>query len=101
MGLINITDHTEKCYSNEDGELIHDILLSKLQNNEQVILSFKGINSATSSFINSALIQLLEDFSFDFIKKHLRFENTSGQINEIIKQRFEFEVKKRKELINV
>ncbi|MFD1206614.1 STAS-like domain-containing protein [Sporosarcina contaminans] len=92
--VINVLDHVERCYSNEDGKVILDVLKRALKSGETVVLSFKGVNSLTSSFTNTALIELMNTFGFEYIKNHLRFINTNKHINEMIRQRFEFESKR-------
>ncbi|MHC8516966.1 STAS-like domain-containing protein [Sporosarcina sp. ITBMC105] len=92
--VINVLDHVERCYSNEDGKVILDVLKVALRRGETVVLSFKGVNSLTSSFTNTALIELMNTFGFDYIKNHLRFINTNKYINDMIKERFEFESKR-------
>ncbi len=91
MVIIKVKDYTENCYSNDDGQKIFQAIKSLLDKNEKVEIDFNGINIASSSFINSAFIDLLEYFTFDFIKSHLNFQNTSQKINELIKKRFKFE----------
>lgn len=98
--VIKLVNHIERCYSNEDGKIIKDIITSHLRRNEQIIVSFEGIKGATSSFVNTAFIELLNEFDFEMIKRSLKFINTTKQINTMIKDRFSFEVKKRQNLIN-
>lgn len=101
MGLVKVLDQVGQCYSNEDGKIIFDIISDSLSKGEKVTLSFEGVDGVTSSFVNSALIDLLECFGFEFIKTHLSFVKTSRQINNIINQRFKFEVKKRNDLVTI
>ncbi len=97
--LLRIVDHVNQCYSNADGEVIKRILIQNLDIGERVIVSFEDIDSASSSFINSAFIELLEHYNFDYIKSHLGFANTTRTLNENIKRRFTFEVNNRKNLV--
>lgn len=97
--VIEILNHAERCYSNDDGKIIQDVIRNHFNNNESVTISFKNISGVTSSFVNTALIELLDDFDFNFIKKHLKFSNTTKQINDMIRDRFKFEVKKRNNLV--
>ena len=99
--VINILDYIERCYSNADGEVILALIKPKLAKGEQVTISFSGVDGVPSSFVNSAFIQLLEDFTFEEIRQNLRFINSTKQINQMIKSRFEFEVNERKKLISV
>ncbi|MCW2278770.1 STAS-like domain-containing protein [Heliophilum fasciatum] len=91
MVTINVLDHVDQCYSNQDGDIIYKQIHSAFQAGFQVVLSFSGISAVTSSFINSALIPLLNDFSFDYIKANLKIVNSNRQLNEMIVSRFQFE----------
>ena len=96
MVTIKILDYVSQAYNGDDGQVIHDILLQNMQEHTVVTLSFDGIDSVPSSFVNSALISLLDTFSFAHIKNVLRFSSTNQQINEIIKSRFLFEVERQR-----
>ncbi|PAE17307.1 hypothetical protein CHH91_04695 [Virgibacillus sp. 7505] len=100
MGFLKILDHVERCYSNEDGTVILNKLSEQLRRGENVELSFDKVDTVTSSFVNSALIELLEEYSFDQIKRNLKFVDTNSVINDMIKRRFFFEVKERKNLVH-
>lgn len=99
--VINVLDHVERCYSNDDGNVIFSLIKPSISAGTQVVVSFKGVSSVPSSFVNSAFIELLEHFTFDEIRANLRFVNSTRTINEMIKKRFDFEVNKRSELVNV
>ncbi|WP_121603769.1 STAS-like domain-containing protein [Virgibacillus sp. Bac332] len=99
--VIKISNHVERCYSNEEGKIIQDIIKPYLKNDEPLTLSFEGVSGVTSSFVNTAFIELLDEFNFDLIKKNIKFVHTTRQINKMIKDRYEFEVKKRNDLVLV
>jgi len=96
-----VSNIVDRCYSNLDGEKIYKQIKSYFDQGVKVVLSFKGIDSVTSSFVNSALIELLREFSFEYIKTNLIFKDTISQINDMIKRRFSFEVTERKKLLSV
>ncbi len=96
--VIRVSDFTDKCYTNRDGEIIFIKIKSHMDKNETANVSFKGIDAVTSSFVNSAFINLLEYYSFDYVKSHLTFSDTTRHINDLIKKRFIFEVEKRPEM---
>lgn len=95
MGLIRVLDHVERCYNANDGQIIHDVIQQQWHRGDSVTLSFDGVDSVPSSFVNVALISFLDDHEFDEIKRKLRFVNTSSQINEMIRSRFSFEAKRK------
>lgn len=97
MGLIRVLDHVERCYNASDGEVIHNVIAQKWRQGESVTLSFDGVDSVPSSFVNVALINFLDQYEFDEIKRKLRFTNTTSQINEMIRTRFAFESKRKSE----
>lgn len=98
--VIKIRNHVEHCYSNEEGKIIKDVISPYLRNEEKVKISFDGVRGVTSSFVNTAFIELMDEFEFESIKNTLQFIDTTSQINKMIKDRFSFEVKKRKDLVN-
>jgi hypothetical protein len=95
MDIIKIKNITERCYTNEDGTKVYNFILPFLKKGGDINVSFEGVDAVPSSFVNTAFIQLLNDFSFEDVKKHLTFSNTSRQINEIIKSRFTFEAARK------
>ena len=92
--VIIILEHVKTASTYEDGEIIYNLISSALSNGESVILSFKDITSVPSAFINSALIRLLENFNFEFIRSRLTIKDTTKHINELIKSRFKFVLSK-------
>lgn len=92
MGMIRVLEHVDQCYNGADGQVIHDVVLKALRHDPSVTLSFAGVDSVPSSFVNSALISLLRDLPFSAIKTKLRFADTNSQINQMIRSRFSFEV---------
>lgn len=95
MGTIRLLEYVPHCYNGDDGRVIRDLLTSYLKREEPVTVSFRGVQSVPSSFINVALISLLGSFSFDQIRRQLRFVDTTSQINEMIRTRFDFELNER------
>ncbi len=99
MGLIAVTDIVEECSSYESGVKVYEAVKAQLAMGEQVSLSFKGISSVSTSFVNAAFIDLLQDFDFETIKSRLRFVDTNRAINDGIKRRFTFEVDRIKRAV--
>jgi hypothetical protein len=93
--VIRALDLVRQCYSQDDGQKVFDVLLPRLKRGERIELSFDGVDTVPSSFINTALIHLLDVLPFETIKSSLRFVNTTRQINDMIKSRFDFEVNRR------
>lgn len=96
--VINVLDHVTHCYTQLDGQIISDLITSDLRGDGMTVVSFLGVYSVSSSFVNAAFISLLDDYSFDEIKSRLKFTDSTKQINEMIKKRFDFEVHKRPQM---
>lgn len=97
MVSIRVKDLVDQVYSNDDGMIIYNELKSQLANANKVNVSFDEIGALNSSFVNSAFIELLNDFDFQFIKKNVRFVDSTKQINDMIKSRFAFETNRLKQ----
>ncbi|MCD5029240.1 STAS-like domain-containing protein [Enterococcus asini] len=94
MVTIIVNQILSSCVTNDDGDVLYNEIKAAFGNGEKVRISFQGIFGLNSSFVNSAFIQLLEDYDFDFIKKHLMFTDSNKQINGLILSRFRFETEK-------
>lgn len=99
--VIVILDHIPHCYSNADGDVIHDLIVKGFSQSEEIVLSFQGVDGVSSSFVNSALIRLLDDYEYNDIKARLKIINSTKQINQMIKSRFIFEAELKKRMIKV
>ncbi|MBF0167276.1 MAG: STAS-like domain-containing protein [Alphaproteobacteria bacterium] len=83
--VVRVLDHVEHCYTNEDGKVIAAILRQGFSCQEKVTLSFEGVDSVPTSFVNTAFVDLLGDFTLDFVREHLAIVNSTRQINGLIK----------------
>lgn len=95
--VVKVQDHVSHCFSNEDGQTIYKQIKPLLLGENKVVVSFEGIDSVTSSFVNSAFIELLDSLGFSEIKERLSFTDSNEQINRTIKRRFKFETERRAE----
>ncbi len=77
---------------NEDATILCDLLKCKIDKEEKIEVSFKGIGCITCRFINTGLIALLDTISFLDIKKYVFIIDSNRQINSLINKRFKFEV---------
>ena len=93
--MIRIRDHVRTCSTYEDGAVIYQLIADELRAGRRVTLSFDGIKSIPSAFVNAALIKLVEEFDFDFIRSHLQIVESTRQINRLIKDRFYFATSER------
>jgi hypothetical protein len=62
-----------------------------LQAEQEVVISFKGIQTATSSFVKTAFVVLLKDMRFDDLKSRVRIIDSTRQINQMVRTRLERE----------
>lgn len=92
---IAIKDHIESASSYSDGEVIFRLLLDPICEGKGVVVDFSGITSVPSAFVNSAFIRLLEHVSFEQVRSTLTFINSTRQINELIRSRFDFVAKNK------
>jgi hypothetical protein len=89
--VIMVKDLVSGCHTNQDGEIIFKQIAPLIFKGREVTLSFKGITSVSSSFINCAFIPLLDRVSFDQVKNYLSIIDSNRTINELIIRRFKQE----------
>jgi len=91
--VIRITNHLRTWSTYADGEVIRRLIAEELRAGRIVTLSFSGIKSVPSAFVNAALIKLIEEFDFEDIRSRLKIVDSTRQINQLIKDRFHFATK--------
>jgi uncharacterized protein YdaL len=84
--VVNALDLVPHCYSSADGEVIARVLRDAFSKNERVTLSFVGVTDVPSSFVNAALVSLLDTYSFDWLKGHLSLVDATGQIADMVRR---------------
>lgn len=92
--VIRLKDHINRCVTGDEGDTIAKLIKDAFRNDESVNVSFESFIVASSSFVNSAFIALLDDYSMDYIRSKLTFSHSNGAINDLIKRRFAFEAQK-------
>lgn len=73
----------------DQGNIVNARLRAALKSGDKIVLSFAGVQTATSSFVNAAFVRLLNDWKFDELKGRLRIVDSTRQINQMIKTRLE------------
>jgi hypothetical protein len=89
--VILIKDIVRSADTGDQGEAVFLHLRQAMDTDSVVVISFEGIRTATSSFVNTAFIQLLSTFPLSEIKRRLRVINSTRQINDMVRTRLERE----------
>lgn len=95
---IRILDIVESASTYQDGEAVFQRLIDEIDLGHEVEVSFDGIGSVPSAFVNAAFLKLLETHSFEEIRALLKIRNSTRHINELVKSRFEFAASKNSKL---
>jgi hypothetical protein len=95
--VIKILDLAPSATTTEDGTAVYQALSAAIgaTRDSTIEVSFLGVSIATSSFVNTSFVPLLDLVSFDEIKKRVRIINSNRQINDMIKSRMEKEAAAR------
>jgi hypothetical protein len=89
MVTIQIRDLVAGANTADDGNAVFPHLRMAMANGAAFAVSFVGVQTATSSFVNTAFVPLLKHFSFGDIKRRMRVTDSTRQINQMIKMRLE------------
>ncbi|WP_353449631.1 STAS-like domain-containing protein [Sphingomonas aurantiaca] len=84
--VIRALDYVPRCYSAAEGFIIANILRKSLSTDEHVSLSFERVSDVPSTFVNSAIVSLLADYSEDWIKSHLSIVDVNTQIATMVQR---------------
>ena len=88
--VVRILDHVRSASTYEDGDVIYRLLIDDLTTGGEVTVSFAGVTSVPSAFINGAFVRLLETLPFDVVRSKLKILDSTRQINDLLRSRFEF-----------
>ena len=78
MVTIQIRDLVAGANNSDQGKALLPHLRSAMASGAPFVVSFANIQTATSSFVNSAFVPLLKDFSFGDIKVRMRVTNRNS-----------------------
>lgn len=90
MVVIRIRDHVARASSYEDGDVIFRLVSDNLHAGADVAVSFEGISSVPSAFVNAAFVRLLETMKFEDFRAKVRFKDSTRSINDLLRSRLEF-----------
>lgn len=93
MVLIYVKHLVDSADTADQGAAVFPRLRDGFDAGEDVILSFDGITTATSSFVNTALIPLLKSVPLASLKKRMKIIQSTRQINDMVKSRLEREAR--------
>lgn len=96
--VVKVIEHVATASSYDDGDVIFWLLLEPVLAGQKTEVDFSGITSVPSAFVNSAFVRLLEHVSFDQVRSSLTFVQSTRQINDLIRSRFEFVAQEREKL---
>lgn len=84
--VIRALDHVRQCYTAADGAIIRRAIAQQLAQGRSVRLSFDGVYDVPSSFVNGAIVELLDEFQADYIKSHLTIVDATRQIADMVRR---------------
>ncbi len=93
--MIRVLDIVPSADTTEQGLALLSHLLRGLHQDGDVTVSFRGLRTATPSFVNASFVELLRDYPLDEIKRRVKVIESTRLINEVIKERLFREAKLR------
>lgn len=74
------------CISADDGHRVHDEIASRLRGSEYVAVSFEGVETIISAFLNAAIGQLYGEFDESVIREFLEVVDMNPEDLELLKR---------------
>lgn len=91
---IRVLDIVEGATTADQGVKVFEVLKAALEKSDVVELSFDGVHTATSSFVNGCFVPILRNQGFQVFKHRVRVVKSNYQINEMIVRRLKRELDK-------
>lgn len=63
------------CGTSKEGDLLYQAILPALSNNEEIELDFEDVEIASSSFFNSVIVRIVEEFGEQFVESHVKYRS--------------------------
>jgi hypothetical protein len=73
---------------------VHAAIAAALAEREAVIVSFAGVDTVTTSFVNAAFVPFLETIGFEAFKRRVRIVDATRPTIDLIKHRMNFEARR-------
>jgi len=86
--VIYVKEFVTSCDTNSQGDQLRNKIINHLKKNTKVTVNFSGINNVTTSFINSALISLIDDYDLLTIKERVIIKKVNRQVGDLIRKSF-------------
>lgn len=83
-----IKDIVQDTYTNAAGFVLLTVLKDYFKRSQPVILSFKGATPPSSSFLNSSIGELLDQFGFAKFKSMIKFADLTPTQAQVLKNYF-------------
>ena len=83
-----IKNIVQDTYTNASGFALLATLQNSLRNDQQVILSFKDATPPSTSFLNSSIGELLEQYGFAKFKNLVKFVDLTATQAQVLKNYF-------------
>lgn len=84
--VVRICDLISGADTADQGRFVQQVIAAALNQEPKVVVSFKGIQTASSSFVHAAFVPLLASYSLDELKKRMDVVDSNRQINDMIKR---------------
>lgn len=89
--VITVRNVSRYADTNAQGDMLFRAMLDAFRVRESITVDFAGVQNATSSFVNSSFVRLLDHYSFSVIQRRLRIIGVNRQIANMIRSRMQFE----------
>ncbi|WP_375698353.1 STAS-like domain-containing protein [Pseudophaeobacter sp. TrK17] len=78
------------CDTNAHGAVLRDLILDALDRQKCVCFDFSGVFNVTSSFVNTAFVEVIEQRGVAAFKSNVSLKNVNKQIAGLVKARVAF-----------
>jgi len=81
---IKVKDISDNTTSNNSGSNLFMVLNNCLKNNEQIEVSFEGVRTISSSYLNSSIGELFDIYGVENVKSKIRFVQLDPVIKSLL-----------------
>jgi len=86
---IQVTDIVQATTTNADAMPLYLLLKKEMTDDTCIVLSFRDSTPLSSSFLNTAIGNLVDDFGLDYVKAHLKIIQCRKSVYDTLKRYFD------------
>lgn len=86
QSILLVKDICKGTFTNIDGVALKKAISNALCSSDFVILSFSGVDAVSSSFLNSSIGDIIDEYGLDYLRNKIKITKYTASLADVIKK---------------